>query len=69
MIVHAYTEAAAPLGAPILYDASTANAFHTFAKAVNAHAAADFGLISTLRHPIILLKKPGHCALGILRWD
>jgi hypothetical protein len=69
MIVHAHSEAAAPLCAPTLQDAPAANALHATAKTVHAQAAADFWLISTLRHPIILLKKPGLYALGILRWD
>jgi hypothetical protein len=69
MIVHAHAEAAAPFAAAVLNDATTAFALHTFTKAVHAQAAADFWLISTLRHPIFLLKKPGHIALGILRWE
>jgi hypothetical protein len=67
MIIHAHTEAATPFGAAILQDSPSAFALHAFTKTVHAHAAADFGLICTLRHPIVLLKKPGHTALGILR--
>ena len=67
MIIHAHTEAATPFGATIFQDSPSAFALHAFTKPVYAHAAADFGLICTLRHPIVLLKKPGHTALGILQ--
>ena len=67
MIIHAYAEAAAPFGTTILQYATTAFALHTLAKAMYTQAAGTFGLICTLRHPIVLLKKPGHIALGILR--
>ena len=67
MIVHAYAEAATPFGAAIFQDSPSAFALHAFTKTVHPHAATDFGLICTLRHPIVLLKKPGHTALGYLR--
>ena len=67
MIIHAHTETATSFGAAIFQDSPSAFALHAFTKPVHAHTAADFGLICTLRHPIVLLKKPGHIALGILR--
>jgi hypothetical protein len=66
MIIHAHTEAATPFGAAIIQNSPSTFALHAFTKTVHTHAAADFGLICTLRHPINLLKKPGHTALGIL---
>lgn len=66
MIIHAHTEAASPFAAAIFQDSPSAFAPHAFTKTVYAHAATDFGLICSLRHPIVLLKKPGHTALGIL---
>ena len=66
VIIHAHAEALAPLRAPIFYNAPSTFAFHPRAKTVHAKTAAYFGLVCSLRHPIVLLKKPGHTALGNL---
>jgi hypothetical protein len=73
MLIHFHRQAMATFGATGFQHLSPIGRFHTRTKAVDAQAAADFGLISTLGHlsyylTKIRLRQLHHELLAINAW-